>query len=212
MFSRLYKRVWNNKHLKKGTKISVYQAVVLTTLLYGAESWVTYHHYLQLLECSHLCCLCTILNIHWSNYVSNVEVLNQAKITSIEAMLLKLQLQWAGHVSRTVGGHCLPKIALYSEHSIGYYDRGHQRNILKTPSRRPLVLATLTTTSGRHHLLTVRPGGTLSTKSSPPLRTPTEPTSGKNTTGGRSRELQQLHQTRPLTAVTAAGLAYSTSA
>ena len=30
---RLYNRVWKNKHLKKGTKISVYRAVVLTTLL-----------------------------------------------------------------------------------------------------------------------------------------------------------------------------------
>ena len=35
---------------------------------------------------------------------------------------------------------------------------GHQRNILKTPPRRPLVPATLTTTRGRHLLLTIRPG------------------------------------------------------
>ena len=34
---RLYKRVWNNKHLKKGTKISVSQAVILITLLYSSE-------------------------------------------------------------------------------------------------------------------------------------------------------------------------------
>ena len=33
-FGRLYKRVWNNKHLKKGTKISVYRAI----MLYGSES------------------------------------------------------------------------------------------------------------------------------------------------------------------------------
>ncbi|KAL8569424.1 hypothetical protein ACOMHN_054139 [Nucella lapillus] len=45
-FGRLYHRVWNNKHLKKDTKISVYRAVVLTTLLYGSESWVTYRHHL----------------------------------------------------------------------------------------------------------------------------------------------------------------------
>ena len=38
-FGRLYKRVWNNKHLRIITKISVYRAVVLTTLLYGSESW-----------------------------------------------------------------------------------------------------------------------------------------------------------------------------
>lgn len=32
-FGRLYKRVWSSKHLKTSTKISVYQAAVLTTLL-----------------------------------------------------------------------------------------------------------------------------------------------------------------------------------
>jgi len=31
VFGRLYSRVWNNKHLKKATKVSVYRAVVLTT-------------------------------------------------------------------------------------------------------------------------------------------------------------------------------------
>ena len=37
-FGRLYKHVWNNKHLRSKRKISVYRAVVLTTLLYGSES------------------------------------------------------------------------------------------------------------------------------------------------------------------------------
>ena len=41
-FGRLHSRVWNNKHLNKATMISVYRAVVLTTLLYGSESWATY--------------------------------------------------------------------------------------------------------------------------------------------------------------------------
>ena len=49
-FGRLYKRVWNNKHLRITTMISVYRAVVLTTLLYGSVSWVTYRNHLKLLE------------------------------------------------------------------------------------------------------------------------------------------------------------------
>ena len=40
-FGRLYKKVWKNKHLTKGTKISVYRTVILTTLLYCSEAWVT---------------------------------------------------------------------------------------------------------------------------------------------------------------------------
>ena len=110
-FGRLHSRVWNNKHLKKATKISVYRAVVLTTLLYGSESWVTYRHHLRLLERFHQRCLRSILNIHWSDYITNVEVLQQAGITSVEAMLMKTQLRWAGHVSR-MEDHRLPKIVL----------------------------------------------------------------------------------------------------
>ena len=108
-FGRLYKRIWNNKHLKKGTKISIYRAIVLTTLLYGSELWVSYYHHLWIVEHFYQCCLCTILNIHWSNYISIVEVIDQAEITSIEAMLLKSQLWWAEHVSRIGGGIACPR-------------------------------------------------------------------------------------------------------
>ena len=122
-FGRLYEKVWNNKHLRKGTKISVYRAAVLTTLLYGSESWVTYRHHLRLLERFHQRCLRTILNIPWTDYVTNVEVLEQAETTSIEAMLLKSRLRWAGHVSR-MEDYRLPKMALYGELPTGHRNRG----------------------------------------------------------------------------------------
>ena len=131
-FGRLHSRVWNNKHLKKATKISVYRAVVLTTLLYGSESWVTYRHHLRLLERFHQRCLRSILNIHWSDYITNVEVLQQAGITSVEAMLMKTQLRWAGHVSR-IEDHRLPKIVLYTVNSPpGTVTEEHQRRGTKT--------------------------------------------------------------------------------
>ncbi|XP_064495874.1 uncharacterized protein LOC135405089 [Pseudopipra pipra] len=122
-FGKLLKRVWRNKHLKKSTKISVYKAIVLSTLLYGSESWVIYHHHLRLLERFHQRCLHTILNIHWSDYVTNTSVLEQAAVTSIEAMLMRTQLRWAGHVSR-MKDHRLPKILLYGELATGCRMRG----------------------------------------------------------------------------------------
>ena len=115
--------MWGKKHLKNSTKISVYRAAVLTALLYSSESWVTYRCQLRLLERFHQRCLRTILNIHWSEFVTNVEVLKQAKLTSIEAMLLKSQLRWVGHVFR-MEDHRLPKIALYGELSSGHRNIG----------------------------------------------------------------------------------------
>ena len=130
----LYKRVWNNRHLRIITKISVYRAVVLTTLLHGSESWVTYRNHLKLLERFHQRCLRTILNIHWSDYVTNIIVLERADIASIEAMLLKIQLCWAGHVAR-MEDHRLPKIMLYSELSFSLRNREatkkHYKDTLK---------------------------------------------------------------------------------
>ena len=71
---RLYQGVWSNKHTKEATKISVYRAIVPT---------IDFPHVF------HQRCLCTIINIYSSDFVISVEVLEQAVITSIEAMLLK---------------------------------------------------------------------------------------------------------------------------
>ena len=136
-FGRLYKHVWNNKHLRIKTKISVYRAVVLTTLLYGSESWVTYLNHLKLLEQFHQHCLRTILNIHWSNSITNLIVLEWADIASIEAMLLKIQLRWAGHVSR-MEDHRLLKIILYGKLSSGLRNRGAPKKRYKDNRKKSL--------------------------------------------------------------------------
>ncbi len=42
VMSKLDKRVWRNGQLTVATKMRVYQACVLSTLLYGSEAWTTY--------------------------------------------------------------------------------------------------------------------------------------------------------------------------
>ncbi|XP_050187470.1 uncharacterized protein LOC126648484 [Myiozetetes cayanensis] len=135
-FGKLHKRVWRKK---KSTKISVYRAVVLSALLYGSESWVIYPHHLRLLERFHQRCLRTILNIHWTDYVTNTSVLEQAAVTSIEAMLLRTQLSWAGHVSR-MQDYRLPKIVLYGELATGCRKRGAPKRRYKDCLKQSLSL------------------------------------------------------------------------
>ena len=129
--------MWNNKSLKCKTKIHVYRAVVLTTLLYGSETWVTYHSHIRLLERFHQRCLRTILNLHWSDFITNVEVLEQAKVSSIEAMILKYQLQWAGHVSR-MEDHRLPKMVMFGELSTAHRERGAPKKRFKNSLKKSL--------------------------------------------------------------------------
>ena len=128
---RLYKCVWNNiEHLKSKMKISVYRAVVLTTLQYGSESWVTYWNHFKLLKRFHQRCIRTVLNTHWSDYINNLIVLERADITSIESMLLKIQLRWAWHVSR-MEDHTCPSSFYLVNSLLASKTEGHQRSITK---------------------------------------------------------------------------------
>ena len=65
-FAALKDRVWSNCGLKKSTKISVYNASVLTCLLYSCGTWVTYRRHLVSLERFHQRCLRSILGIHFT--------------------------------------------------------------------------------------------------------------------------------------------------
>ena len=42
VMSKLNRRVWQNNNLTQITKLHVYQACVLSTLLYSSEAWTTY--------------------------------------------------------------------------------------------------------------------------------------------------------------------------
>ena len=65
--ARLSKRVWSNNQLTSNTKLQVYQACILSTLLYGSESWTTYARQGKRLGSFQLRCLNRILGITWQD-------------------------------------------------------------------------------------------------------------------------------------------------
>ncbi|KAK2573141.1 RNA-directed DNA polymerase from mobile element jockey [Acropora cervicornis] len=139
-FGRLQKRVWQNHSLRLSTKIQVYRAAVLTTLLYGAETWVLCRKQVKLLERFHQRCLRSIMGIKWQDYITNEEVLPRADTTSVEAMLMLRQLRWAGHVTRMESSR-MPKAVSYGELSQGKRDRGAPRKRFKDQLKRQLTQA-----------------------------------------------------------------------
>ena len=52
--TRLTSRVWTNPKLTVKTKLAVYNACILNTLLYGSETWTTYAHKEKRLNIFHL--------------------------------------------------------------------------------------------------------------------------------------------------------------
>ena len=96
--------MWENHQLTLNTKLKVYQACVLSTLLYGSESWTTYARQENHLEGFHLRCLRQIMGIRWQDRVTNTAVLEKAGSLSMHLMLCQRRLWWLGHVHRMEDG------------------------------------------------------------------------------------------------------------
>ena len=129
-FGSLRERVFSNRNLKLATKISVYDAVCLSTLLYGAETWTIYRSQIRKLEAYHIQCLQKILNISWKDKVTHNEILSRTSCKSIEYLVAQRQLRWAGHVIRMEDVR-LPKRVLYGELTRGQRLRGGQKKRFK---------------------------------------------------------------------------------
>ena len=113
-FGRLSQQVWNRRGIRLETKIKVYRAVVMTTLLYGCESWTVYSRHARKLNHFHTVCLRRILGIKWQDRIPDTEVLEKAGLPSIFTLLMQTQLRWAGHVARMEDNR-LPKQLLFGE-------------------------------------------------------------------------------------------------
>ena len=129
-FGRLHTRVWQERGISTTTKLSVYQAVVLPSLLYGCEAWTCYRRHIRKLDQFHLRCLRKILRVSWKDHISNQEILRSSNILSIEALLHKSQLRWTGHVMRMEDSR-LPKQLFHAELSSGTRHIGGQRKRFK---------------------------------------------------------------------------------
>ena len=129
-FGRLWTRVWGVRGIKQATKIAVYKAIVLPSLLYGCETWTCHRRHLKQLEQFHLRCLRKILSIQWEDRVTNQDVLKRSRLSGIEALVMTAQLRWSGHVMRLEDDR-LPKQIFCSELALGKRQSGGQKKRYK---------------------------------------------------------------------------------
>lgn len=123
---RLRTRVLNQHNIRLSTKLKVYNAVVLPSLLYGCETWTLYRRHIKKLEYFHMRALRSILGISWQDHITNLEVLEHANSTSIESMLIRAQLRWVGHVIR-MEDFRMPRRLMYGELQLGKRNQGRPK-------------------------------------------------------------------------------------
>ena len=126
--SRLNSRVWSNKRLTEHTKVQVYRACVLSTLLYASETWTLMAYQENRLHAFHMRCLRKILGLTWEDKVTNEDVLTRADIPSMATILKQKRMRWLGHVHRMEGTR-IPKQLMYAELETGA--RPHGRPFLR---------------------------------------------------------------------------------
>ena len=124
-FGRLSHRVFLNRDLTIKTKVAVYNAVCVSTLVYGCEAWTAHRRHIHILERFHISCLQRILRLHWRDKVPHVEIRRRADCPSMEVILATRQLRWTGHVIRMPSNR-LPRRALYGELAEGRRSVGGQ--------------------------------------------------------------------------------------
>jgi len=92
--------VWRQSKLSLSTKMRLYNALVKTVLLYGAETWTILKSDEQKLEAFHVSCQRHILGIRWYDFVRRAEVVNRTHQESLATQIRSRRLAVFGHVRR----------------------------------------------------------------------------------------------------------------
>ena len=83
------------------TKVRLVKAMVFPVVLYGCESWTVKKAECRSIDAFELWCWRRLLRVPWTATRSNHSILNEISLgCSLEALLLKLKLQYFGHLMR----------------------------------------------------------------------------------------------------------------
>ena len=111
----LHKVVFMDKNLTLYTKRMIYNACVLSVLLYGSECWIPLRKHIKKLNTFHHRCIRTIVGItnrqQWAEHITMAEVRWRDEETAA-VKVIKHRLEWLGHLACMLD-HRIPKSALF---------------------------------------------------------------------------------------------------
>ena len=84
------------------TKVHLVKAMVFPVVMYGCESWTVKKAERQRVDAFEVWCWRRLLRVPWTARRSNQSILKISPGISLEGMMLKLKLQYFGHLIRRV--------------------------------------------------------------------------------------------------------------
>ena len=116
--------IFKSRDISSPTKVRLVKAMVFPVVMYGCESWPVKKAERQRIDAFELWCWRRLLRVPWTATRSNQSILKEINPgISWEGMMLKLKLQYFGHLVRRVDS--LEKTLMLG--GIGGRRRGRQR-------------------------------------------------------------------------------------
>ena len=85
------------------TKVCLVKAMVFSVVMYGCESWTVKKGECRRIDAFELWCWRRLLRVPWTARRSNQSILNEISLEcSLERLMLRLKLQYFGHLMRRV--------------------------------------------------------------------------------------------------------------
>ena len=95
--------VLKNRDITLPTKVRLVKAMVFPVVMYGCESWTAKKAECQRIDAFELWCCRRLLRVPWTARRSNQSILKEINPgISLEGLMLKLKLQYLGHLMRRV--------------------------------------------------------------------------------------------------------------
>ena len=117
--------IFKSRDITLLTKVHLVKAMVFPVVMYGCESWTVKKGECQRINAFELWCWRRLLRVPWTAWRSNQSILKEISPgISLEGMMLKMKLQYFGHLLRRVDS--LEK-TLMLRRTGGRRGRGRQR-------------------------------------------------------------------------------------
>ena len=95
--------IFKSRNITLPTKVRLVKAIVFPVVLYGCESWTVKKAEHRRIDAFELWCWRRLLRITWTARGSNQSILKDiSRGCSLEGMMLKLKLQYFGHLMQRV--------------------------------------------------------------------------------------------------------------